>query len=125
MRFLSPEWISALDRAASGTTGLPDHLDLVVQQVVVTDAGTEVAYHLTVGGGTVRVAPGWAAEPHVTITQPYGVAAAISAGELNAQAAIVAGALRLSGDLELLVRQAKLLAGLDDVFAAVRSETDY
>ena len=124
MQFLSPDWISALDRAAAAVK-VPDDLELILQQVVMTDGGTEFAYHLTVAGGTIRVAPGWASEPQVTITQPYAVAAAISAGDLNAQAAIVAGALRLSGDLELLVRQGKALARLEDVFAAVRSETTY
>ncbi len=124
IRFLSPEWIAALD-AAGRQARLPDGARLILQQVVEMDGGAELAYHVVVADGAVRVSAGRADRPDVTMTQPYGVAAAISRGEQNAQAAIVAGSLRLAGDLELLMGLARGLAGLEDVFAGVRDETEY
>lgn len=124
LRFLSPQWIAALDRAGREARP-PEDARLVVQQVVETADGATVAYHVSVGDGAVRVSPGRADRADVTVTQPYAVAAAINRGELNAQAAIVAGSLRLAGDLEILVRHARALAGLEDVFAAVRRTTEY
>lgn len=126
--FLSPEWIAELDAAARQCplpTAMADEVALVVQQVVELAGGEKVRYHLVVGGEGLRVRPGRADSPDVTVTQPYAVAAAISRGELSAQAAIVAGDLRLTGDLESLVRHARALAGVEDVFARVRDVTRY
>lgn len=122
-RFLSPEWIAALDRAAREAAP-PTGARLTVQQVVRTEDG-EVRYHLSIDDGSLRVGAGQAEAPDVTLTQDYAVAAAISRGELNAERALAAGQLKLAGDLQLLLHHARTLATLEDAFGAVRAETTY
>jgi hypothetical protein len=123
-RFLSPEWITALEDAARG---VPAEAGLVFQQVVTgcPDGDGEVRYHLRFGDGRLSVRPGQAPAPDLTVTAAYPVAAALARGELNAQQALAAGQLGLSGKIDLLVSQARPLAQLADVFAAVRGDTTY
>ena len=124
VRFLSDEWIAALDEAAQAATVAPD-LSLTVQQIVTDGESGEVRYHLVVGEGRLRVRPGDVAAPDVTLVQSRDVAAALSRGELNAQQALAAGRLKLRGDIGHLARQGKALTALEDVFAAVRAGTTF
>jgi predicted lipid carrier protein YhbT len=115
---LTPEWLAALAAAGARAT-VPDHVQLVVQQVVVDDDGTEVAYVVRVEGGRIAVEPGRSEDAQVTFTQDRATAAAIAAGSLSAQAAFLDGRLRVGGDLSLVLSGARDLAVLDDVFAGV------
>lgn len=124
VRFLSPEWIEALDKAAREAT-VPGDVCLTIQQVVTDDDGDDVLYHLVVGEGRLRVHPGEAARADVTLVQTREVAAALSRGELNAQQALEAGRLKLRGDIGHLARQGKALITVEDVFTAVRAATVY
>ena len=127
MKFLGPEWLEALDRAA-GQVALPAELRLTLQQVVTGVAhepGTEVRYHLVAEDGCLSVRPGEAPAPDLTLTQPYELAVALSRGETNAQQALTAGRLKVSGHVELLVRHARALTGLADVYAELRDVTAY
>jgi putative sterol carrier protein len=123
-RFLTSEWIAALDRAGR-SSAIPSGMRITIQQVVTGEDGGDVRYHLVMGDGSVRVQPGRAEAPDLTLTQPYEVAAAISRGELNAQHALSEGRLKLAGDIDLLLRNARALTALEDIFAAVRAETTY
>jgi putative sterol carrier protein len=125
VRFLSPEWIAALD-AAAREAAVPPAVSLTIQQIVTDDGGGgEVRYHLVFDDGRCRVVPGDAEAPDVTLVQTRDVAAALSRGELNAQQALEAGRLKLRGDLGHLAKQGKALGAMEDVFAAVRAETAY
>jgi len=131
VRFLSGEWIEALDAAAQEAS-VPPEVRLTIQQVVADegngsagDGGDSVHYHLVLADGRLRVHPGEAANPDVTLVQTRAVAAALSRGELNAQQALEAGRLKLRGDIGQLGRQAKALTAMQDVFAAVRADTEY
>ena len=126
VRFLSPEWIAALDAAARKAT-VPAGVRLTIQQVVTDDDGgsEEVSYHLVFDEGRLRVLPGETEAPDVTLVQTREVAVALSRGELNAQQALEAGRLKLRGDIGDLARQGKALSGMEDVFAAVRADTSY
>lgn len=121
--FLTPEWVSDLAAAAAGAEAPPD-VSLVVQQVVL-DGGGEVAYAVRVADGRVTVTPGRVDAPDVTITQDRATAAAIARGDLSAQAAFLAGRLRLGGDLTELLSGARALATLADLFAAPRAATTW
>lgn len=120
--FLTPEWVSALADAAAGVIA-PDDVELVVQQVVVDEGAAEVAYAVRIGDGAVRVTGGRAERADVTFTQDRATAAAIARGELSAQAAFLAGRLRVGGDLAAALGGARTLAGLEDVFAIPRKAT--
>lgn len=123
VRFLSPEWIEALD-AAAREAAVPAEVRLTIQQVVTGD-GEEVSYHLVLEEGRLRVHPGEAERADVTLVQSRDVAAALSRGELNAQQALEAGRLKLRGNIGHLARQGKALTAMDDAFAIVRAETTY
>ena len=124
VRFLSPEWIAALDVAARAAT-VPEGVALTIQQVVTEADGDDVRYHLVLDAGRLRVVPGVADAPDVTLVQTRDVAAALSRGELNAQQALEAGRLKLRGDIGHLAREGKALSAMEDVFASVRADTTY
>jgi putative sterol carrier protein len=118
---LTSAWVSALAAAAQGATA-PAGIELVVQQVVVdADGEEELAYAVRIGGGTVAVTEGRADDADVTFTQDRDTATAIAAGELSAQAAFLAGRLRVGGDLRAALDNARELAALGDVFASARA----
>jgi putative sterol carrier protein len=122
VRFLSPEWIEALDAAARKAV-VPAGVQLTIQQIVT--GGDEVRYHLVLDDGRLRVHPGETAGADVTLVQTRDVAIALSRGELNAQQALEAGRLKLRGDIGHLARQGKALTAMEDAFAAVRADTTY
>jgi putative sterol carrier protein len=124
VRFLSPEWIAALDAAAREAT-VPAGVRLIIQQVVTDGGDADVRYHLVVDGGRLEVRPGEAESADVTLVQTREVAAALSRGDLNAQQALEAGRLKLRGDIGHLAREGRALSAMEDVFAAVRAVTVY
>jgi len=128
VRFLTDEWIAALDEAAREAS-VPAGVTLTIQQVVTGGDGDgdggDVRYHLVLADGRLRVHPGDAASADVTLVQSREVAAALSRGELNAQQALEAGRLKLRGDVGRVAREGKALVALEDVFAAVRDATAY
>jgi len=126
--FLSPEWVAELDTAARATdaaTTRSDDLTLTVQQVVQGAPNGEVRYYVTIARGGVRVRPGSADSPDLTLFADYDVARAINAGTANAQDALAVGRLKIKGRLEQLLGHEDAFAVLDDVFASVRSGTTY
>jgi putative sterol carrier protein len=124
VRFLTPEWIAALD-AAAREAAVPAGVRLTIQQIVTDDGHDDVRYHLVLDDGRLRVHPGEAQAADVTLVQDREVAAAFSRGELNAQQALEAGRLKLRGDIGHLAREGKALTAVEDVFAAVRAATSY
>jgi putative sterol carrier protein len=122
--FLSDAWVTELADRAESVEGPPD-VRLTIQQVVLEADGTEQAYAVLLDGGKVRVRPGRLPTPDVTFTQDRETAAAIAGGELSAQAAFLAGRLRIGGDVHLLAEQAAHLATVADLFAQVRTTTTW
>lgn len=133
IRFLSAEWIDAVDAAVDGAGIDPPEGDppvdgsaLVLQQHVSGgSSGGPISYHIVVGTDGVRVRPGVVDEPTVSFSQDYATAAAISQGQQSAQAAFMAGRLRLGGDVAALLAHHELLSRLTDAFADVRARTLY
>ena len=117
---LSDEWIADLAAAASTTTVDPA-LRLVVQQVVTDREGADLAYVVRLADGRVTVLAGTADDADITFTQDRDTALAIAGGRLSAQAAFMAGRLRVGGDLHEVLRRARDLGSLDHVFAAART----
>jgi hypothetical protein len=135
-RFLSDEWIDEMDRAAGSASGPRAPAGALVIQHVVTDLPLEVAealaigdheraYHLVVTPTTAKVAPGRCAEATVTFTATYATAASIASGARSAQAAFMAGELRLGGAVDQLLVHHGPLGTTDDVFAQLRASTEY
>jgi hypothetical protein len=131
--FLGADWLEALGRAAGQVALLPE-LRLTLQQVVTgvdrpgvegAPEKTEVRYHLVVEDGRLSVRPGQAPAPDLTLTQSYELAVALSRGDTNAQQALSSGHLKVSGKVELLVRHARALTSLADIYAELRDATAY
>lgn len=119
--FLTAEWIARLDALARAAPELADAADepVIVEQQVVTASGT-VAFHLVLGPGPARVREGSAPDPDLTMVTTEDAARRIQAGTVNAQACLSDGTMRLRGNPEVLTRRAGVLAGVGDLFAAIR-----
>lgn len=125
VRYLSPQWIDALDGAAARNTALADAtagVALTIEQVVAGDDGDTV-WHVAINDGSVRFvagpAPAGGDAPVVRFTTDQATARAVTEGVLTAQEAFVRGRLRVGGDTTAVVAHHGVLAGLGDVFAAV------
>jgi putative sterol carrier protein len=127
-RYLSREWLDAAQRAIDASASLRDAAsgaEFVVQHVVTGGSKGDVLYHVRVGQDGVRVCNGEAPDPTVVFTEDYSTAAAIGRGEISAQAAFMAGRIRVRGDLPRLVEQSGAFSEIEDALAELRSETSY
>jgi putative sterol carrier protein len=121
VRFLSPEWVRALDEAAAELDVDGIGLDGLVVAYDVEGFG----YRVVFGPGGVRVAQGASPDATVTIRADRATAEAIARGDLSAQRAFMGGRLRIGGDATALVRAQVAIASLPDLFAAVRPDTEW
>ncbi len=120
----SDEWIAALDAAARADDDLREASRgrrVVIGQEVV-DGERRNSWHVVLDDGEVAVRPGPADDADVTFSQDRDVAEAVARGEMAARAAFVLGRIRVGGDVSVLLEVAPALAGLGDVFGAVRAE---
>lgn len=127
-RYLSREWIDAADRALASDPTLAEvaaGVRLVVHQVVTDAPGGEIAYDVEIDDGSIRMTTGAARDADVSFTQTWTTACAVARGELSAQGAFMSGRIQISGDLAALVEHGPALAGVSDVLAALRAQTDY
>jgi putative sterol carrier protein len=127
-RYLTQEWLDAAQRAVESDAALADatkDVQLTVQQVVTGGPDGDAAYHMAIDDGTVRVVTGEASDATVTFIQNWETATAIGRGDLSAQGAFMTGLIRVRGDLPKLVECTRVFAGVDDVFAELRTQTTY
>jgi putative sterol carrier protein len=128
VRYLSLDWIDAVDRAVAANEPIqelaPTH-EIGVTQVVTDGPEGDVTYHLQVGDGSIAFAAGPADPEHVRMEQSWDTAVAVATGELNAQEAFVNGHIRLFGDQQKLLDAQPVFGALDAVFTEVRRRTDY
>ena len=127
VRFLSAEWIDAVDRAAAGSDEARRAsigASLTIQQRVQHPNG-DVAWHVRFDDGEVRVRPGEAPDADVTFEQDRTTAVCVATGELSAQAAFMDGRLRVRGDVPALTRHRDALVGLDEALRSIRDTTTY
>ena len=110
----SAAWVEALDTAVRD---LPAADEAFVIQQVVTDGAGEIAWHLVLGPGGLRVLAGRADAPDVTFTQDRATAEAIADGELSAGAALTAGRLTVRGATARLTEHREALARIDAALA--------
>ena len=127
IEFLSDEWIAALAGATSAGGGEPGE-SLVVEPVVRGVPGrAEVRYRIAFAeaGCIVSAVPADADPADVYLETDYPTATAIARGDMNAQAALADGRLRVTGDVARLAAHAAALGKIGDLFAAVRPTTVY
>lgn len=129
MRFLSPEWLVAVQAAlrtspevAAATTGSSFRL----LQVVTGGPEGDVSYLMTAAAGTVDVGPAPPdAASDVTLATTWETAVGITTGAVAPHDAFTTGRLVVRGDIDVLRAQASALAGLSAAFDEIRSQTTY
>jgi hypothetical protein len=134
--FLTAAWLAALDdaaRALGPVEGIEAGSRVVLGQEVHGTPRGDVHYRVVLDGSGVRVEPGppdrpdpsdsHADQPDVTFVCDYPTAVALARGATNAQEALMAGNLRLRGDVERFATCRDVLLALGDVFASVRDTT--
>jgi hypothetical protein len=133
-RFLSPEWFAEVARGAPArsVTATTEEGQLILEQVVHGAPDGDVRYRVVVGAGTAYIAPATASNPNgrpvtpdLTIACDWATAVAMARGELSAQAALMAGRLRVRGSLARISGRAPDLLGVDPVPEDVRRRTTY
>ena len=127
-RYLSDEWLAALDDAAQQSSALRTAtagVHLVVQHVVSGAPSGDVSYHVVIDDGVVRFRPGVADDATVTCRQDHATAVAVAKGELSAQAAFLNGTMSVRGDLTTLAAHGDALTGVDGALDSVRAATEF
>jgi hypothetical protein len=126
VRFLSDEWLDALDAAVRReprfrtTSG-----DLVIQQTVTGTEWGDVTYRIELGPDGGRVAVGAVLDPTVALATDLETAQRTARGEAAALHAVLDGRIRIEGDVARLLEVRESLAQPDDTFAAVRAVTEW
>jgi putative sterol carrier protein len=122
-RFLSEAWFDAVISHTDQVDGANEP-SLMLQQIVTGTPDGEVRYGVRVAGQHVAVVRGHVKDPDVTFTEDYSTAAEIARGEVSAQAALLAGRIRVTGNLATLTTRPG--AAADDLIPpAVRAATTY
>jgi hypothetical protein len=129
-RFLSADWFAEI---ASHMPARPNGGPRIVLEQVVRDTPDgEVRYRVVAADGTAYIEPAvaqgagdGAGRADLTIACDWATAAAMAQGRLSAQAALLAGRLRVHGNLSRLSGWASDLVGLDPVPPEVRRRTTY
>ena len=128
VRFLSDEWLAELNEAVAADENVllaASDVHLTVQQVVVGTDGRQTCYATRVDDGRVALTQGPADDADATITEDYDTAAALAQGATTPQDAILAGKVRVSGDLGALLRGQAVLDRMRTRFDDVRARTEY
>ena len=128
MRYLSDDWITALDEVVSSDPELraaASEADLVIQQTVSGTAGGDTVYHVAVREGAARVVPGGASDAHVHLTVDLETATAIARGQLAAQDAFMQGRLRIGGDVTALLAHQTVFMSVSDLTRSLRDRTEW
>ncbi|WP_420617838.1 SCP2 sterol-binding domain-containing protein [Candidatus Poriferisocius sp.] len=120
-KYLSEEWLLEADVAlrASGLC-TSDGVRFAVEQQV-----GEVVFHMVFDEDGASVCAGPAIDPAVVFRQNRDTAVAIALGELSAEEAVLNGEITFEGDPMALLYHRRLLTRAEDVFADVRSRTDW
>jgi putative sterol carrier protein len=124
VKFLTDEWVSALDHEASAHVS-PIAETFVVEYRVQLETNASFVYQIRFDAHGVTVRTGASSAATVVLSTDRVTAHGVANNTMSAQAAFMAGQLRLDGDTMAMVRNHDALASLDDIFAAVRTITEY
>lgn len=121
-RYLSSEWIEAVDAAARADAELTaacSESDLVLGQHITGGPDGDITYTVTLGPDGARVTAGDAESSHVSLNQRHDTAMAIRDGTLNALDALQAGLVEIRGDAARLRDHREVLVLLERSFSGV------
>ena len=124
VKFLTDEWVSALDHEARAQVS-PIADTFVVKYRVQFETDESFVYQIRFDADAVTVRTGAPSPPTVVLSTDRLTARGVATNTMSAQAAFMAGQLRLDGDTMAMVRNHDALTTLDNIFAAVRTKTKY
>ncbi|HTN78986.1 MAG TPA: SCP2 sterol-binding domain-containing protein [Acidimicrobiales bacterium] len=127
-KYLSPEWIEELDRAARGSdlvrAAAPDLVFVIEHEVTGLPDGP-LRYYIVFDRGTARLRAGSAPHADACVIEDHETAVAVSSGAINAQSAFMSGRLRVRGDMERLIAAQPAIEALDAALEPTRASTTY
>ena len=121
VRFLSQEWIDALEAALNDDAAFREaaaSTTVALQQVITTSDG-EVRYWTTLTDGVVAFGIGDLDAPDATIRQSYETAAGLARRETNPVMAFMTGKIKVDGDMGRLMAMQGILSKLADVMGTL------
>ncbi len=126
VRFLSRDWVSALDACLRDASPLENAPTFSVAHVVADGPEGAVTYVMRVEQGRARATlTAQVEDADVVLHEDYATAAAISRGELSSQQAVAAGRLKLSGDVRALLRLGTAFVAFGAASERLRRNTVY
>ncbi len=128
LRFLSPEWLGALDASLRSRNDLGARFastPIALAQEVTRAGGERTRYVMVLDASGGRIDPSVESAADVTFVCDEHTAVALARGVLNAQAALASGSLKVRGEVDRLAAASAAVAGLGDVLAALRAETTF
>lgn len=125
-RFLSDEWLQAFDTALRSDHELGARFvrsPIAIAQEVDDGAVRYIVVLDGEGGRIERQHPEYPVD--VTFVCDRSTAAELAQGTLNAQRALTSGRLKLRGEVDRLGAAGAALAGLGDLLAGLRADTEF
>jgi hypothetical protein len=120
--FLSREWMAEVEAAAPA---FDPTVSICVQYQVVGGPGGDVDYTAELANGHLAVHPHGAAQPDIRIRVPYTVAADLAGCVVTLHDAVLAGTVKVRGNLDVLQTATPALAILSAAMATVQEHTTY
>jgi hypothetical protein len=127
LRFLSDEWLRAFDAALRSDRELGARF-VGNPLAIAQEVGPEptIRYVIVLDGDGGRIETKNRDYPvDVTFVCDRATAAALAQGTLNAQRALTSGRLKLRGEVDRLGAAGAALAGLGDLLAGLRADTEF
>ncbi len=128
MRYLSLEWLEAMQAQVSASeslTELANTASIGVTQVITDGPEGTIVYHLQVGDGVATFGPGPAPSENVRMEQSWQTSVDVATEAVPAQEVFMKGLVKIFGDPQSIMNNVAVFAALDTAFAAVRPQTVY
>ena len=129
MKFLSEEWVAALNvRLRDSDVRLSEgSLEALCVQNIAERGGREepLCYFIQVSTEGATATFGKAPDPLVVFTQPYDVAVSIAQRRRDAHAAFLLGEIKVAGDVTALLQLGDITAKIQDLVESLHSITEF
>jgi hypothetical protein len=127
LRFLSADWLRAFDGALRADEGLGERFaanPISIAQEITSEAEV-IRYAVVLDASGGRIETGEQAGADVTFVCDRETAAGLAQGRVNAQRALTSGRLKIKGEVDRLAAASGALAGLGDLLAGLRADTEF